>query len=267
MEIPSHDRLSNELRVRLEDANRTTRDAIIQAMGTPPNPERVPQRLWDELERQIEEDLAAILFLIFLASANFHAFGRERGPTSRQSQLSGAAGGGLDGQARTYAAARAASLSRTISQSAQARMQTLRRQYQERAEPPTKMEVVADVEVVIGKAAATAAATTETTQAQSAGGEAGIDLAGGISTDDLWITEADNRVCPVCSPLHRTRRPTWSSEFPEGPPAHVRCRCFILYANRAVVGESKARAWLRQKAHRKALKEARRDEPEPYAIG
>lgn len=246
MEIPSHDALGNELARRLRGVNRMTRDDIIQAMGNPPNPDRVPQRIWDQLERETEEEAASILFLIFLASANFHAFGKEAGPNSRQGQIAGSQVDNLEGLGRTFSAARAASVAQSVRRSAQARFATLRRRYQDRPQAPRRMQITVDAEVVVGEAAARSVAQTETTVAQSAGGEAGIDLAGGKSLEDLWITEADNRVCPVCSPLHRTKRATWKDTRPDGPPAHPRCRCFILYENRQVVGESKLRSWKRR---------------------
>jgi hypothetical protein len=31
--------------------------------------------------------------------------------------------------------------------------------------------------------------------------------------------------CPICGPLDGTPESVWGAEFPDGPPAHVRCRC------------------------------------------
>jgi len=41
----------------------------------------------------------------------------------------------------------------------------------------------------------------------------------------IWYTQADERVCPVCAPLHGKKQDVWEQQFPSGPPAHVRCRC------------------------------------------
>lgn len=44
-----------------------------------------------------------------------------------------------------------------------------------------------------------------------------------------WVTVQDERVCPICAPLHNTEVPI-GQEFPGAgghPPAHVNCRCFI----------------------------------------
>lgn len=36
----------------------------------------------------------------------------------------------------------------------------------------------------------------------------------------------DASVCPVCAPFDREGPEVWSGEFPHGPPAHPRCRCY-----------------------------------------
>jgi hypothetical protein len=40
-----------------------------------------------------------------------------------------------------------------------------------------------------------------------------------------WQTNADELVCPICTPLNGTL--DWANLYPSGPPAHVRCRCWI----------------------------------------
>jgi len=55
-----------------------------------------------------------------------------------------------------------------------------------------------------------------------------------VVMDDIWFTQLDERVCPVCAPLHGTGRDTWGDQFADGPPAHPLCRCFTL-PKRAVV--------------------------------
>ena len=49
-----------------------------------------------------------------------------------------------------------------------------------------------------------------------------------------WITAKDERVCPVCSPLHLQSVPMDQSFKSEGfsapyPPAHIQCRCWLEY--------------------------------------
>ena len=49
----------------------------------------------------------------------------------------------------------------------------------------------------------------------------------GADVDLIWYTMMDERVCPVCGPLHNTKQEVWGAQFPGGPPAHVRCRCGV----------------------------------------
>lgn len=42
-----------------------------------------------------------------------------------------------------------------------------------------------------------------------------------------WHTERDGRVCPICAPLDGEPESTWRDKFPNGPKAHVACRCYL----------------------------------------
>lgn len=74
-------------------------------------------------------------------------------------------------------------------------------------------------------------AITETTTAISLGERDVVDRMEelGVEIDALWITKRDERVCPVCGPLHNQPISQWEDDFPVGPPAHPRCRCFLIY--------------------------------------
>lgn len=85
---------------------------------------------------------------------------------------------------------------------------------------------------IADRSRAEAIAITEITAAQTAGGEyAATEYVAvtGISLNAVWITERDSRVCPICNPLQGTKRDVWSMRFPNGPPAHPRCRCVIVH--------------------------------------
>jgi len=61
----------------------------------------------------------------------------------------------------------------------------------------------------------------------------GFDLPGPLTVPDgllaIWWTERDGRVCEICRPLHRKPYSEWSNVAPAGPPAHIRCRCWLEY--------------------------------------
>lgn len=47
----------------------------------------------------------------------------------------------------------------------------------------------------------------------------------GVETERFWVTSADEKVCPVCGPLNGKGEDVWIALYPEGPAAHVNCRC------------------------------------------
>lgn len=80
---------------------------------------------------------------------------------------------------------------------------------------------------LLGEDRAETIAITETTRAISIGEElAGIVAKSqGVLLEAYWETAQDERVCPVCGALHGVAEMYWVDEYPNGPPAHVRCRC------------------------------------------
>lgn len=49
-----------------------------------------------------------------------------------------------------------------------------------------------------------------------------------LDYERVWITMADELVCPVCGPLNGKYEWRWNDRFPDGPPAHPNCRCFTV---------------------------------------
>jgi hypothetical protein len=83
---------------------------------------------------------------------------------------------------------------------------------------------------VLAPSRADTVGVTETTTAVSEAEAEGQDILEGIGidTEPRWITQLDERVCPVCGPMHNRPRSRWGSMGP--PPAHPNCRCFLVYA-------------------------------------
>lgn len=84
---------------------------------------------------------------------------------------------------------------------------------------------------IFNPARAEAMTTTEVTMAVTMAGESFDNLTDRDRTGDRWFTRLDDRVCPVCLPLHGTSRAMWGEDYPNGPPAHPYCRCRIQYGN------------------------------------
>jgi hypothetical protein len=81
-------------------------------------------------------------------------------------------------------------------------------------------------------------ATTEITRAyatgQAAAGESLKEQFPDVRVVKTWYTNVDDRVCPICGPLHLVSvdmDEEFDNEF-DGPPAHPGCRCSITYGTR-----------------------------------
>jgi hypothetical protein len=70
-------------------------------------------------------------------------------------------------------------------------------------------------------------ATTEVTRAYSEATNETKELVNqtGLQMHRVWHTSNDELVCDICGPLNEKPESEWSSRFPDGPPAHVNCRC------------------------------------------
>ena len=91
----------------------------------------------------------------------------------------------------------------------------------------TQADLAKLIEPAFGKVRATMIATTETTRAYSAATNEIQQLVNqtGLQMERVWHTRNDELVCEICGPLNETAEDVWSGEFPDGPPAHVNCRC------------------------------------------
>ena len=90
---------------------------------------------------------------------------------------------------------------------------------------------------LFGRGRAEAIGITETTEAISqAETQAAAIVTNSTSPHALhgtWITADDEKVCPICWPLHEQPQEVYSLTFRNGPPAHPRCRCRIRWAVRS----------------------------------
>lgn len=90
-------------------------------------------------------------------------------------------------------------------------------------------DLVKRLEPTFGKKRAELIASTEVTRAYAEGNTRAWQ-ASGLVTLREWRTANDERVCPVCGPLHK-KRAGFDEPFeggPESPPAHPRCRCWLV---------------------------------------
>lgn len=87
-----------------------------------------------------------------------------------------------------------------------------------------------ELEVIFGKQRATLIASTEVTRAYAQANKIAYHASGVVEQVE-WRTARDERVCPVCGPLHTKHAPidTGFEQIDGGfPPAHPHCRCWIV---------------------------------------
>jgi hypothetical protein len=92
------------------------------------------------------------------------------------------------------------------------------------------------LEPAFGKRRSQTIAVTETTRASAAAvnGLQGHYRNYGLSYQRQWITANDDLVCPICGPLNRKYEEQWARRFPDGPPAHPNCRCYLVLKMKVV---------------------------------
>jgi hypothetical protein len=210
MELPDRDKIEASFAARFSRLNSRLRHKLEDYLGSPPDIRNVPDSFWQEAQDEANRELAAVLMLIWGASAKQH--GLDAGLATQQ--------------AARYAEDRAATFARDFAASTRTSAGKLMADFQ------PGMSLQRGLVSVLGPDRAARIATTETTRAQTAGGEAGIGQTVGLSGEDIWRTRRDARVCPICDELDGQPRAVWQAQFPTGPgdDVHPQCRCWIRYS-------------------------------------
>lgn len=196
---------------------------LMKLLGDPPDPRNIPAEFWERVKKETEEEAAALMLLILLAGSQQYLTrlesavtqsGRDIEQTRQQVELS----------VKRWADSRAADFAQQYTDHSVQIVNKL-------GQPGEVEQEAADlVDQAFGPSRVESIAVTETTLAASAAGEVAVDATVGRDEQDRWFTAEDSRVCPICSPLHGRTRSQWSRFFPDGPPSHPRCRCWIEYA-------------------------------------
>jgi hypothetical protein len=211
-----------DLHRTLKGLGRKHQKAIRAAIRKYGSLDAIPGTFWLKLQRDIENESAVLLLLIFAAAhvSTQDALGFQRPP--HDVALSGS----------QFASARAVEFARQHLQHTRERLQKAQEKLREalKGEPisPAELADKIDVGTILSDERAERAAVTETTTGISGGQKGGADdfeQDTGIQVKRYWVTERDERVCPICAPLHGTEQTTWPPDLSNGPPAHVNCRC------------------------------------------
>lgn len=217
MEIPNRNILEFRFSRELSRLTSQQRSRLSGYLGWPPDLNNVPDSFWQEVEEENSRVIGAWWGAVFLASAVLHGLDYDRAEYLSQ----------LEAERRGLETAR------KVNATTQKRLDRLGDIWIEARQKDAifKGEVNEALVKLLGPNRVANIAATETTVAQSAGGEVAMELTGKLSEYDTWYTAEDARVCVVCRLLHETKRSFWMSYFPEGPPAHGDCRCWIEYVN------------------------------------
>lgn len=247
MEIPNRQEIESAFARKMSRLNSRHRRELEAYLGHPPRLSNVPNEFWEKVRRENEEELEAAYLLLFHTSADWH-FQLAEGESLTRRAATGGIGGGADLEsimqsASDYARQQAELTSRRIVDTTRDRLTKASidwtRLELDADEVLRRTKVASDTIKAMGPEGAARVATTETTAAQTAGGEAAIMRTAGLSDDDIWRIHpelSDTGTCPTCRPYDGRPRRIWSIEFPKGPPIHANCNCEIIYANVGVGG-------------------------------
>lgn len=117
-----------------------------------------------------------------------------------------------------------------IERTTQARLRTAVSEWIENGRPLSSL--VRDLDATFGRGRAELIASTEVTRAFAEANELAMRESG-IAEGMEWRTAEDERVCPICGPL-ADQRVEFGQPFEvdgqqiDRPPAHPRCRCWIV---------------------------------------
>lgn len=258
--MPEHagirDKYESRIRSIIKNTDESQRKKIRRAMGNPPDLKNVPESLWDEIEQEQKEVMASLLafLLMDVYSETEQIFGMTYSRYTRLSQIADsipqAATSIAETNATQFSTRRVASIRRalekaSVTSSIVTPQNVTRRIIRGVSEEP----LIKTLASRMGPKSAENISISETTSGISAGEKIYVDIArelitkppigvGGIVTPrsgivptitEIWITEKDGFVCPICRPLHKKPREFWDDKFPGGPRAHPRCRCWLIY--------------------------------------
>lgn len=190
---------------------------ILEYLGDPPNLNNVPPGFWDEWGREAQAAMSRHFRDIYLASAeeilNAQPIGVDWGLVN-QNAINWAQGYSFD-------------LVTGINETSQRAVADAVSAFFE--EQQTIGDLRAALSQTFGPVRASLIADTEVTRAAVQGELAVVNelRLQGVQMIGIWQTNVDEAVCVLCGPLNEKGPDIWMREAPDGPPRHVRCRCWL----------------------------------------
>ena len=202
---------------------------LLDMLGDPPDLSKVPAEYWNNGWRGIQKDVEPILLDVFMTQA--------------QAQMN-TIGVGVDWalvntHAVNWARDHSAALLRQLFDRTYEGVSTLVPEAFRQGW--TMRELTTALERYYSPVRAEMIAITETTRAAVEGERAFVaqlEKDGGFQMVPVWVTDEDDRVCPICKP--RDRKPITNGMF---PPAHPNCRCYVDYEWPETLNKEQAELW------------------------
>lgn len=221
-ELPNRQKLEARFALLLSRAGTQLRKRLESLLGNPPDIRNVPAKFWSDQEAEIGAALLLLLGDIYYRSAVHHGWSGEIDDSGSKPVNT------LDQAAAKFAEMRAGKIASSFTSNSREILERDAKTW----EPAAKQSMRTIRETTLkmfGPRRMARVAVTETTVAQHQGAETAAEETGGLSEDDTWHTSERSNVCPICRPLNKKKRSVWSRFFPEGPPAHGNCNCWIDY--------------------------------------
>lgn len=243
MQHPDRDSHESAFAAKLRGLSASLRRELAGYVGSPPNFANVPASFWQRAEEEYRAEIIAALYLIHLENEFWHA--NEAG----FDDFGGGLSTGFDRAAEAYANGRGAAVAGGAMQKARERWDAKQAELEarrQRGEDVSAQEVADAIESSLPDSQADNIARTETTTAQTQGGESGTSMTAGISGEDTWSVRPElsrSGPCDNCRALDGVPRSQWGliqlgqdpadghqGDPTTGPPLGPGCCCEIIYA-------------------------------------
>lgn len=255
MQHPNRDGLESAFATKLKGLNASLKRELAKLVGRPPNFRNVPASFWQRVEAEMRAEIIAALYLIHLENGLWHAEEAGEDTPRPGTDLFGAfddaatgyaetAAGSVAGGAAAKAAERWINKTRELEIEQAAHDAAVAAGDENPPAAPTAAEIAQAIDETLPDSQADNIARTETTKAQTAGGDVGIGLTVGTSDEDTWSVRPElsrTGPCGNCRRCDGVRRADWATislqdgdghvgDPTEGPPLGPGCCCEVVYA-------------------------------------
>ena len=201
------------------------RRELIDLLGDPPDPARVPPEFWQRVEDESRAQLAVVLLLLWSESAHLHGLH------------------GDDSRGAVFASTRATAAAASFAATSRDMLHTAGSDWSNRTAQGQRVprsEVTERAVSIFGPDRAAKLADYETGRAQTDAGETWRrdQQAMGHRIAAIWRHSrfrpkhhagAASEPCEQCTPLLDQGEEVWGLSAPSGPPLHPHCDCFLDY--------------------------------------